>query len=174
MCVRTYIYRERVRCACMLHTILLCDPVVIWLWSLFYDQSAPISLLPNVLPSLYFSSDRLVLSLWCFLHVVILVLTRCWGMTTRPPFHVHIFTFYFLTILYHYYSFELESKIEHLNDQLRCFSPTDQLILTLQMFWSTDWNHPIRNVISDWHGIQPKWLNYHNLFVQHQTEQLRT
>ena len=46
-----------------------------------------------VLPLLRRFFDRLVLSprsLWCFLCVAIFDLVRWWGMTMRPPFHMHI------------------------------------------------------------------------------------
>ena len=35
-------------------------------------------------------------------------------------------------------------------------SVSDYLLLTLKWFWSPDWNHPIRAIVSDWPWVQ--WL----------------
>ena len=43
---------------------------------------------------------------------------------------------------------------ERLTARFKLLSLTDKLIVTLKAFWSPDWKHPMKTIVSDWPWVQ--------------------
>ena len=87
---------------------------------------------------------------WAMLTLIFLLLTRNNNATTIS---CRYFTFYLQTFHHHYLfglNRKLARKMECSNCRARCLSPTKKLIQTLEPFWSPDWHHPIKIMVSDW------------------------
>ena len=62
-----------------------------------------------------------------------------------------------------------ESMVEHSISRVEYFSLIEKLVRTLELFWSSDWNHPIRAMVQSdpvLNSHPSNWLNLMCLFTQ--------
>ena len=141
--------------------------IVIWIWGLLYDlYYVHMNLFLRLVSSHFLTSSQFIFHSLCvfsgffvlsprsfcrLLCVAIFVLIRQWEMTTRPPFHVH--TFLFLDDFASFLPVWPKRAVRDSTAQVGCLSVNDKF-LTHESFWSPDWNHPIRALLSDWYQVQ--------------------